>query len=305
VALLHFIRLGRPHFLAGGVVFYALGTALAIDAGHALNVTAWLCGQIAVTCVQLMTHYANEYFDLAGDRANLTPTDWSGGSRVLVAGLLPPRVALFAGGALAVLAAGSAAALALLFPDRPLAAPLVVFALALAWSYSAPPLRLHSRGVGELATALLVTGCVPWLGFYLQAGELNAAALWLSAPLACLQVAMLLAIEFPDAAGDAAAGKRTLLVRIGARAGARLTVALLAAAFVLTALYPLGGLPGWMAVAVWACAPLAAWQAWRLWRGGWAVPAQWNNLAFGNVALVIGAAAAQLAALLALLQVRA
>ena len=37
-------------------------------------------------------------------------------------------------------------------------------------------------------------------------------------PLALLQFAMLLAIEFPDATGDAATGKRTLVVRLGARA---------------------------------------------------------------------------------------
>ena len=47
-----------------------------------------------MTAAQLMTHYANDYFDLEADRANRTPTRWSGGSRVLPAGVLPPRVAL-------------------------------------------------------------------------------------------------------------------------------------------------------------------------------------------------------------------
>ena len=37
-----------------------------------------------------------------------------------------------------------------------------------------------------------------------------------------LQVAMLLAIEFPDAEGDRAVGKRTLLVRLGVERTARL-----------------------------------------------------------------------------------
>ena len=49
-----------------------------------------------MTSFQLMTHYANDYFDLEADRANQTPTTWSGGSRVLPAGELSPRVALIA-----------------------------------------------------------------------------------------------------------------------------------------------------------------------------------------------------------------
>ena len=40
---------------------------------------------------------------------------------------------------------------------------------------------------------------------------------------------MLLAIEFPDAAGDAATGKRTLVVRLGAPRAAQLYVAITAA----------------------------------------------------------------------------
>jgi 1,4-dihydroxy-2-naphthoate octaprenyltransferase len=77
--------------------------------------------------------------------------------------------------------------------------------LVLAWEYSAPPLRLHSTGLGELDTALVVTALVPFAGYYLQAPGLQALPLLLCAiaPLCALQFAMLLAIEFPDAAGDA------------------------------------------------------------------------------------------------------
>jgi 1,4-dihydroxy-2-naphthoate octaprenyltransferase len=76
-----FVKLGRPLFLGGGFVMYGLGAALAAFAGAHLDWTRYAWGQLAVTATQLMTHYANDYFDLAADRANRTPTRWSGGSR--------------------------------------------------------------------------------------------------------------------------------------------------------------------------------------------------------------------------------
>ena len=119
-----------------------------------------------------MTHYANDYFDYEADRANTTPTRWSGGSRVLVAGELPRGVAL--GAALLLAAAGLGMMLTLASMERtgPLALPVLVVALMLSWEYSAPPLRLHSSGLGELAVALVVTALVPFFGFYLQASDL-------------------------------------------------------------------------------------------------------------------------------------
>src|SRR5262245_35111157 len=76
-ALWSFVRLGRPKFLVGGFVLYGLGAAVARQRGGgaaAIDVGAYLLGQGAITAFQLMTHYANDYFDLAADRANTTPT---------------------------------------------------------------------------------------------------------------------------------------------------------------------------------------------------------------------------------------
>ncbi len=84
--LVAFVRLGRPQFLVGGFVLYGLGAALAKAGGAPFDRALYAWGQVVVTLTQLMTHYANDYFDLEADRANLTPTRWSGGSRVLPGG---------------------------------------------------------------------------------------------------------------------------------------------------------------------------------------------------------------------------
>src|SRR4051812_44055840 len=167
-AVLAFVKLGRPLFLMGGLLLYALGAAVAAHAGAVLDGGRYLAGQLGVTAFQLMTHYANDYFDFEADVANLTPTRWSGGSRVLLGGVLPRGAALVA----ALVLAATGLALAAYAGTRPGAGPLVFPAFlamgALAWAYSAPPLRLCGSGVGELNTAVVVTGLVPFVGLHLQ-----------------------------------------------------------------------------------------------------------------------------------------
>ena len=285
------LRLGRPHFLVGGFLFHALGALMAWYVGAGVNVPALLYGQFAISSIQLMTHYSNDYFDYAADKANATPTNWSGGSRVLVAGSLSPRVALWAALVCAAAALFAALALAVVVNPGPLILPLLLLSLVLAWSYSAPPLRLHSRGLGELTVSLLVPGLTPLVGFYLQAGRLDWLPLLAVLPLCGLQFAMLLVINFPDAAGDAAVGKRTLTIRLGAPRAARLCLVVLALVYAALPLLLWVGLPPLAVLAVAAPLPLTLFHAWRLWRGDWRRPAAWNSLGFWAIALLIGAAA--------------
>lgn len=282
-------------------MLYGLGAAVAVLGGASCSVRAYVLGQAAVTAIQLMTHYANDFFDAAADRANLTPTRWSGGSRVLASGTLPDAVARTAARVLLALAAALILAVHRAGgPGGPTAAAALVGALALAWMYSAPPVRLHSRGLGELTTALVVTGLVPVIAFVLQAGGMHGLPPLLLAqvPLAGLQFAMLLAIELPDAAGDAAVGKRTLVVRLGGRRSAALYRAWLVAVYGTIPLLRLCGLPPVVALAAAAGTPLAAWQFQRLGRGAWAEADAWEGMAFRAVAMLVVTSAAELAAVL-------
>lgn len=283
-----FVRLGRPLFLTGGFVNYGLGAAIARLAGHAIDLRRYVLGQAAVTAFQLMTHYANDYFDLDADRANATPTRWSGGSRVLPAGELPRSAALIA----ALVLAAIGVVLTAVIGER---VAVLVAAGALAWAYSAPPLRLCARGLGELDTAIVVTGLVPWLGFALQAADLRGAEILVAAiaPLILLQLAMLLAIEFSDAAGDAATGKRTLVVRLGAPAAAKLYAACTAAAYLWLPIAWRLGVPTAAVALASLGIPIGVWRIARA--GDYRDGARYEQLAFFGVAQVIGVAAALLA----------
>jgi 1,4-dihydroxy-2-naphthoate octaprenyltransferase len=296
--VLAFIRLGRPLFLGGGFLLYALGALVASWHGHAIDLRRYAIGQAAVTALQLMTHYANDYFDYEADRANTTPTKWSGGSRVLPDGELPRRVALIA--AIVLAAIGGATALLL---DGAYTLPTYAAILALAWFYSAPPLRLCATGLGELDTAIVVTGLVPWIAFYLQAPDLVGLRVLLVAivPLALLQTAMLLAIEFPDAAGDAATGKRTLVVRLGADRAAQLYVAITVAAYAWLPFAYMLGLPSRVAAAAAIPAPIALWRALRV--ADHRDPAAYERLTFFAVFLLVATSGAMVIAFVSLVWV--
>ncbi len=291
-----FVRLGRPLFLAGGFVLYGLGAAIAAFAsgGRAIDWRRYVWGQVAVTAAHLMTHYCNDYFDFDADRANATPTRWSGGSRVLPAGELPRVTALIAALALALIAC---VATAILIGHAGAPAGVVALMAAiivLSWEYSAPPLRLHSTGWGELDVAVVVPGLVPLTGFYLQATQWRLLPLVAIAPLAGLQLAMLLAIELPDAAGDAATGKRTLVVRHGADWAARVYQGILVGVYGLLLLLVRFGVLPIAAGAALLTSPIAAWQFWRMRRGDFRDPARWESIAFWSVALLIVTSAAEL-----------
>ena len=282
--LLAFLRLSRPIFLAGGALVYALGAAMARSVGVPIRGEVYLLGQLGVTAVQLMTHYLNEYWDFEADLLNRNRTPWSGGSGVLPLGLLAPRTALTAawvcaGVAVLVLAA-------LLIGVKVGWETFVIFGLAFsgAYFYSSPPVRLAQTGLGEWTTAGILAGLVPSFSYTLQAGGWSAAMLPALIPLALLGVAMILTYEFPDFLTDEAAGKRTLLVRLGQRAGRQLHAALLLAAYLALTVGVWFGSPGRAALGAFIPLPLALLQTWQLRRISQGVQVPWSRLTFAATA---------------------
>jgi 1,4-dihydroxy-2-naphthoate octaprenyltransferase len=86
--------------------------------------------------------------------------------------------------------------------------------VAISIAYTAPPFRLVHRGVGEIAVALGF-GPIMLLGsYFVQAQRISFEAAYLSIPVAILIALVLYVNEVPDRPGDAAAGKRTMPVRL-------------------------------------------------------------------------------------------
>jgi 1,4-dihydroxy-2-naphthoate octaprenyltransferase len=207
------INATRMPFLTATAVPVLLGTAIAWKDGF-LNVPLFLVTLLSVACYHLATNLINDYFDSSSgvDNANLTPTPFSGGSRVIQRGLMPPTAVRN----LAILFYAIGAALGLILVA---ARGIGVLALGLAgflvgYVYTAPPFRLVHRGVGEILVGLGFGPLIVVGAYFVQSGRWSAEAFYASLPVALLIAAVLYINEIPDKPWDAKAGKRTLIVRL-------------------------------------------------------------------------------------------
>jgi 1,4-dihydroxy-2-naphthoate octaprenyltransferase len=175
---------------------------------------------IGAAFVQLGLNVANDVFDSVqgADDANVTPTKFSGGSRVIQYGLVSLRQ--MAGLATVFYVLAGVVGLVLL-ATRGSTALLVIGVVGFIVSigYTAPPLKFVYRGLGEIAVALGF-GPMMLLGAYVvqTRGALSWEPFVASIPVALLVAMILYVNEIPDRRGDARAGKRTLPVRFSSRA---------------------------------------------------------------------------------------
>ena len=148
----------------------------------------------------------------------MTPTQFSGGSRVIQYGLVSLRQMATISTIFYVLAGLIGL---VLLASRGSTALLVigVTGFIVSVGYTAPPLKFVYRGVGEIAVALGF-GPLMLLGAYVvqTRGALSWEPIAASIPVALLVALILYVNEIPDRRGDAHAGKRTLPVRFSRRA---------------------------------------------------------------------------------------
>jgi 1,4-dihydroxy-2-naphthoate octaprenyltransferase len=168
-------------------------------------------------------------------------TPFSGGKRVLVDGLMTRTQTAIVAAVFYAIAIAVGFAIAYYRELGVLA--LGVAGLSLAFFYHAPPLRLSYRGLGEIAVALCYGPLIAAGTYLVQRHTIGADVLLVSVPLGIAIAAFLWVNELPDARADAAAGKRTLVVRLGRHRAADVMAWLVVGAYVALALTPLAGAP--------------------------------------------------------------
>ena len=244
----------RPAFLTIALAGCLLGFATALEAAFSWPLA--LLTVLLAVATQAGVNVFNDYYDhLNGtDAANVDRLfPFTGGSRFIQNGVMSPRqmrawaVALFAG----VVAGG-------LWLIEARGAGLFWIGLAglfIGWAYSAPPLKLNSRGLGELCVGagflLVVAGAD-----FVQRGELSLRPWLLGLPYALLVTNILYINQFPDRAADILAGKRHWVARLEPAVAARGYWLILAlSALALVGLVLAGRLPALALAAMLALLP--------------------------------------------------
>ena len=212
-----FINATRLPFLTATAIPVLLGTIIAWKDGF-LNIPVFLLTLIGASCFHIAHNVINDYFDFGSgaDNANLTPTPFSGGSRVIQRGLMSPKAVRNL--AITFYAIGTAIGL-VLAALRGIEVLWIGLAGFLAgFLYTAPFFRFAHRGVGEVLVALGFGPIIVLGSYFVQVGRLSGEVLGASIPVALLIAAVLYINEIPDRLWDAKAGKRTLVARLSSPA---------------------------------------------------------------------------------------
>jgi 1,4-dihydroxy-2-naphthoate polyprenyltransferase len=229
--LRRWLRVSRANFLPVSLLPFCLGAAWAFSRGYH-DLLLSLLGLAGAGVVHLSANLFNEYWDYRyqADRPAGERSPHYGGSGAIQEGAVPPRAVLAAAwtclaGALAV-----AAVLARILAN-PLLLVLVFIGGAIAWAYTAPPLRLVYRGGGEGALWLAFGPLLTVGGYLIPSGAISGPVLLLSLGPGFMIATLLTANEFGDTGADARAGKRNLVVRVGPEWGRILVILFLLLAY--------------------------------------------------------------------------
>lgn len=211
----HWLQATRPAFLSVTAVAVILGLSATIADGvpiHGLNALLTL---LFALVAHAGGNVVNDYYDALNgcdfaESDRITP--FTGGSRMIQNGVFSQTTMGLFGYALlcSVIPVG----LWLTHESGWGLLTIGMLGLLCAWAYSAPPLKLQSRGLGEWA---IVIG---WLmvvvgADFVQRHTLSHTALVVGLGFAFLVANILYINQFPDIRADRAAHKYTAVVRLG------------------------------------------------------------------------------------------
>jgi 1,4-dihydroxy-2-naphthoate octaprenyltransferase len=234
--LITLFHASRPKFLVASMAPVLVGSCLGYATVGSFIWPLFILAMLAIMAIHSSANLSNDYFDhLSGnDWANDNPTPFSGGSRFIQKGILSPKAMLLA--ALVTLAFGSALGVIIIL----LTQSIFILILGLlgvfgGFFYTAPPLKLGYRYIGEIIIALLF-GLLPvYASYYLQTRMIDAVPLLPGCVVGILIFLVIFVNEFPDLKADAAVDKRTLVVRFGVPASTWIYRLVLVASFLIAA----------------------------------------------------------------------
>jgi 1,4-dihydroxy-2-naphthoate octaprenyltransferase len=289
--IVNLFRLSRPLALLVGIFLYGLGGGVANYLGNTINWTTFFIGLTCVLFIQLSSYYLKAYYDAPQPEENddpienkpNSPTGRSRGQLPRVMVLQSALITMTAGAALTVLllASGSIQLPSFIF---------LGFALAIAFFYAVPPVRLVYTGYGELANAILMADLVPSLAFLFQTGDVHRVLAMLTFPLTALYLAASLALGLRHYGADMRYGRQTLMVRMTWQRGMNLHNILILVGYLMFVSAALLGLPWsiiWPVLLTFPIGLFEIWQINQIARGG---KPRWNLLALtaaGMIGLVI------------------
>lgn len=235
----------RPRTLSAAVAPVLVGSALAWRDGAFNPSAAVLCLAFALL-VQIGTNFANDYYDFlrgADTAARVGPR------RAVAAGLITPPAMKRA--MIAVFAAAFVVGLGLLAWGGVWLLVIGIASILCGVAYTGGPWPLAYVGLGDLFVFVFF-GLVAVGGtYFVQTAKLTTDAVLAGVPIGLLAANILVVNNYRDMETDAAANKRTLVVRFGRGAARAQFIASLLIALVVPVIFVARG------YRIWCLLPLA------------------------------------------------
>ncbi|PIQ89435.1 MAG: 1,4-dihydroxy-2-naphthoate octaprenyltransferase [Candidatus Omnitrophica bacterium CG11_big_fil_rev_8_21_14_0_20_42_13] len=206
----------RAPFLTATIVPVLLGSVIAWHQGAGFNWFFFWLVLLGISFIHMGTNVFNDYFDhLSGnDENNLTPTSFSGGSRVIQENKLSPR-SMFIFASVCFALGGLIGAYLNFKLNTNIILILGVAGILLAYFYTALPVKIGYRGMGEFTIGFCFGPLVVFGAYYAQAKSLDILPFISSIPVAILVLLIVYINEFPDYDADNSVSKNTLVVLLG------------------------------------------------------------------------------------------
>ena len=209
-----YIAATRPPFILATLMPILLGLAFSVYQNHTLHWFTAVLTLLAGMLLHAAVNVLNDYYDALNgtdDQNTERVFPFTGGSRFIQNGVLTRQQTLLYG--LGLLLATVLIGLYLISYAGMALFRLGLFGVLLGWGYSAPPLSLNCRGLGEISV-LTGFGLLPLGAALVQTGELSLTLLLVSLPVGLLTANLLYINQFPDRKADIQAHKLHWVARL-------------------------------------------------------------------------------------------
>lgn len=230
----------KPPMYSVAVIPIAIGTAIAVAEGKAINGNIFATFLISAISILAWLNLSNDVFDSetgidvnkAHSLVNLT------GNKSLIFWLANIFLILGIVGVLAIS----------WWQNDLVVIALVALCCALGYTYQGPPFRLGYQGLGEIICFITFGPLAVAAAYYSQTQTWSQTSLLASAIIGITTSLILFCSHFHQVADDIAAGKKSPIVRLGTQRGAQLlpwicgSIYVLTGALVAAGIFPLGTL---------------------------------------------------------------
>ena len=205
----------RVPFFTASIAPVILGASIAFHQRGMLNWWTFLLTLIGSITAHAAANVINDYYDhcSGNDEMNIYHNAFSGGSRMIQNKIITPEKTYFIAVFLFVITI-----LIGLYLNSVTNGNIILYigiiGVILGFTYSASPLKLSYRGIGEMAIVVSFGPLIVVGAYYVQVQSLDLMPLLASIPNGILVGLILLINEFQDMTADQAAGKNTIVVQL-------------------------------------------------------------------------------------------